>query len=437
MRAFAVALTVVAALLGRSIAIPVQIVHPGDANDIVITDQDTLNATQVTNSTQAAHSPQSAQTSSLPLSFVNNFPGNVNAYVTGLDVNGNLVMLQPNGQWYYPPSTTASTPQPITADVGLQIGGQGATLKIALPDYISAARLWFANGDLQFFVVSGANGKPSLVEPSSSNPDDPNADINWGFVELSWVSNGGLFANISYVDFVGMVLSMSLVTGSKTTVSAGGLASSAVNSICSKLAAQGAEDGQPWGDLCMADSSGTLLRVIAPGDYMSTNPSAFKGYYDSYIDQVWAKYASSPLTINTQAAAGNVSCTVSGSTLTCDGDNRGYAKPSAADIFGCNSGPFAIEAGDNAVHYAVVPRLCAAFVRTTLLLPGGNVQPSLPASSYYSTSPTDWFSAFVHENEIDNLGYAFSYDDVNPSGENESGVVSDANPQLLTITIGG
>ncbi|KAI9824715.1 MAG: hypothetical protein M1819_000810 [Sarea resinae] len=34
-------------------------------------------------------------------------------------------------------------------------------------------------------------------------------------------------------------------------------------------------------------------------------------------------------------------------------------------------------------------------------------------------------------------GYAFSYDDVNPSSENSAGVISDVNPQLLTITVGG
>jgi hypothetical protein len=35
-------------------------------------------------------------------------------------------------------------------------------------------------------------------------------------------------------------------------------------------------------------------------------------------------------------------------------------------------GPFELEASDNAVHQAVVPRLCAAINRSTLLLGGGN-----------------------------------------------------------------
>jgi hypothetical protein len=186
------------------------------------------------------------------------------------------------------------------------------------------------------------------------------------------------------------------------------------------------------------NSGGTLLRVLAPNDYISLYPSAFSGYYTSYVNQVWTQFTSQPLTINTQAAAGNVTCTVSGSTLNCNGDSRGYSKPSEADIFGCNSGPFSILSADNDVHRAVVPRLCAAFDRTTLLLNGGNIQPGLPASDYYTMLPTNYYSKLVHQYEVDGKGYAFSYDDVNPDGAvNQAGVVVDANPQVLTITIGG
>ena len=68
---------------------------------------------------------------------------------------------------------------------------------------------------------------------------------------------------------------------------------------------------------------------------------------------------------------------------------------------------------------------------------GGNIQPGLGATSYYQSAPTNWYSAFVHQNEVDGKGYAFSYDDVNPEGENQSGVVADSNPQVLTVVVGG
>jgi hypothetical protein len=198
--------------------------------------------------------------------------------------------------------------------------------------------------------------------------------------------------------------------------------------------------------------------VIAPSDYVASTPNAFSTYFNDYINDVWTSYTGNALIIDTQAAAGKVSCTVQNGLLTCAGDNRGerdehehwpiicltfalvlgYAKPTAGDIFGCNSGPFAILGSDNDVHRAIVPRLCAAFDRTTLMSSGGNIQPGLASKAYYQSAPTNWYSAFVHENEVDGKGYAFSYDDVNPDGDiNQSGVVADANPQVLTVTVGG
>ncbi|WPH03947.1 glycoside hydrolase family 64 protein [Acrodontium crateriforme] len=99
----------------------------------------------------------------------------------------------------------------------------------------------------------------------------------------------------------------------------------------------------------------------------------------------------------------------------------------------------ATQASDNGIHRAVVPRLCAAFHRATILLNGGNVQPSLPASSYYTVNPTNYYNLFVHQNEADGRGYAFSYDDVNPStgGPDQSGVLVNMNAQLLQISVGG
>jgi hypothetical protein len=44
----------------------------------------------------------------------------------------------------------------------------------------------------------------------------------------------------------------------------------------------------------------------------------------------------------------------------------------------------------------------------------------------------------VHQYEADGKGYAFAYDDVTPDGVlNASGLLSDPNPTVLTITVGG
>nr|POE65154.1 glucan endo-1,3-beta-glucosidase [Quercus suber] len=417
------ALVASATLLSHALALPnmhkrATPVHPGGVSDIVITKENTVNAT----STQPASPNAGNANAELSLTFTNNFGGGaVNAYVTGMDSNGALVILQPDGTFFYPTADASqSAPVEITQNIAIPLNAQGQDTTISLPGYISSGRIWFAEGTLHFYTVASATGMPSLVTPSATNPSDPSAGTNWGFVELT-NNDGGIYANISYVDFVGLPLGMTLTTGDGSTQSAQGLSAGAVGTICSGLASAGGD----WTSLCQADSNGNPLRVVAPGDYVAANGGAFADYWTSYIDQVYTQYSTSTLTIDTQAAAGQVACTVSGDILSCAGSDTTYAKPTAGDIFGCNSGPFANPAGTSDVNQAVVPRLCAAFNRATLLLDGGNVQPSLPASSYYTTTPNNVYSSIVHQNEVDGKGYAFAYDDVNPTGENASGVVSD------------
>lgn len=129
-------------------------------------------------------------------------------------------------------------------------------------------------------------------------------------------------------------------------------------------------------------------------------------------------------------------CQVSLDTLHCNGDGRSYSKPRVAESRGYNSGPFVIRGEDNDIRRAVVPRHCAAFVRSTLLLPGGNIQPSLSATTYCIGGPTMLPSELVHQYEISGIGYAFTYDDDNPDGEHGSSAVSSGNPDLLIVSLG-
>lgn len=388
------------------------VVRAGGVHDIKITAENTVNATTTKPAGPQIWQLNKGSAGQLNLSVTNNLPSNnVNVYVTGLDANGALVMLAPTGSWYYLPDTNASVPQPVKANVATPLGPQGSVTNITLPGYIQAGRIWFADGELQFFTVNGGNG-PALVEPSAVNPSDPSAEVNWGFVELTWGAGIGIYANISYVDFVGLPLGMKLVNAAGYVQSANGVAAGAVDNICNELIEQAQADGQPWDQMCMVDAKGKPLRVLSPTQYLAINGAGFQNYWSNYIDQVWEYYTMNNLTINTQAAAGYVNCSVpvnNKTLLLCEGDNRGYAKPTPSDLFGCNGGPFAIWGGDNGVHYAVVPRLCAAFHRTTaLMVPGGNLQPSLSAEHFYMSNPTNHYSRIVHEYEVDGKGYAFA-----------------------------
>ena len=383
--------------------------------------------------------PMAAAGNPLRLLLKNNLDGNkAHAYFSALDSNGKVVMLTPNGNFYYPSDPGGQAPRNISADIAIPLPPKGQSLDITIPGYVEGARVWFAEGKLDFAVVGTQDG-PALVEPTAINPDDASADINWGFVELTWISGYGLFANLSFVDFVGMPLAMQLETKSSATQVVKGMPKDAVQQVCEKLRRHRGVDRKSWANLCVAGSSGEALRVISPSALLSQQPSAFANFFRRYIDQVWERYSSSPLMIDTQGAAGKVACTTGGrDALQCEGDQRGFAKPSAGDIFGCNTGPFAIQQTDNAVHKAVVPRLCAAFHRGTLLMQGGHEQPRLPPSDYYSARPSNWYSKFVHEIELDGRGYAFAYDDVAPNVQDEvSGAVAAGDPRLLTVFVGG
>jgi len=426
------ALATMACLVGNSVAI---VVSPGEADSIIITEKNTINGTHPDIPSKMLK--VRANNGKLPLSLINNFAnGAVNVYITGKDSNNKVVMLKPDGSFFYPNPAGAKTPTLITQNLAIPLGVRGSTTRVVIPGYISSARIWFAVGTLKFYCFAQADGGVAFVEPSAVNPSDPSAGVNWGFVELTWLPNG-IWANISYVDFVGLPLGMSLLATDGSMQTAKGLRAGSITNICNELNQQAASDRQPWDQLCMTSSTGAPLRVLSPNDYISIVPNGFRSYYTNYVNSVWTKYTANALTINTQSAAGKVNCKVVGGYLKCANDNRSYAKPTAKDIFGCNSGPFLISGSDNNVHRAVVPRLCAAFERTTLLLTGGTVQPNLKSFYYYAVSPTNHFSRIVHKYEIDGKGYTFSYDDVNPSGENQAGLVSTGSPALLSIIVGG
>ncbi|KAG5984259.1 hypothetical protein E4U55_005530 [Claviceps digitariae] len=411
------------------------VARAGQVADIVITKENTLNGTNHVGMPKTNN--KYVVSKSMNLEFVNSFSGGrLKAYVQGLDSEGKVVFVKPDGTLFYPTSGSSSTPVQIDNNrIAIDLPERGQKFKMKLPVPLRSGRVYFSEGKLDFFIVKTPLGD-GLVQPSVANPADPSSETNWGFVEFTYTPEGIIYANISYVDFVGMILAMSLETKNNAgTQMTKGLRSDAVQSICNSMRSHSA-DGHNWDALCIADRAGKPIRVISPNIYAVMNPKDFENYWESYVDQVWQHFSDKPLTIDTQGVAGKVKCLVRGSQMSCDGDNRSYEKPSAIDIWGCNSGTFGKQDGDNDVHLAVIARLCAAFNRSTLLLSSGHVQPECSASYYYGANPTNNYSRLVHENEVDGKGYAFSYDDVDPQGENASGLLSSGQPDTLTIYVG-
>lgn len=411
------------------------VVSPGPPESMKVTKDNTLNGTAPN-----AAAPQSLSVeaiSSLPISIANNFNGGqLFAYIAGLDPNNRVVMLQPDGTWYYPTSDSSTVPQKIAANIKLTLNGRGSTTTFTLPSYITSGRVYISEGELTFSALQGGNGV-TLVQPDFNNPSDPSSGLNWSFIELT-NGSGGLFANLSFVDFVGLPLGMTMTTSDGQSTTVRGVNSGAVSTICQGLSGYAGSDNAPWDQLCQYLSNGSPLRAVAPQKYIAVHQGAFSSYYTNYINSVWNKYASTPLTIDSQGPAGRFDCfTTSGNNLNCNGASRPFTKPSATEIFGCE-GTFGSQAGDNGVVLAATARLCAAFDRTTLLLDNGNVQPGPGRDTYYAGAPTNRYSQLVHSVELDGRGYAFPYDDVNPSGGvDQSGTLSSGSATSLTVTVGG
>lgn len=352
----------------------------------------------------------------------------VYAYITGLAINKSnaLFLLQSDGKTPYYPVSPPSIGSPLQVDCAIPLGAAGSTTNIIIPQ-IAGGRIWFSIDNPLVFLL---NPGPALVEPSVTNPSDPNIKTRWDFCEFTF-NSAQLFVNITYVDFVCLPISLTLTNTSGATTSILGIPKNGLDTICAGLLEQNAADGVGWDKLVVA-SGGQNLRALSPNNGIVMNPSLFSGYYDSYVSQVWSKFSNSPLTIDTQASWGEVTGRVVNDMLTFNGVGS-FARPAARDIFSCSTGPFAFgspEMGD------LTARLSAAFNRSTLLI--DSVQPSGSPADYYHNPITNHYARIVHAASLDGRGYAFPYDDVTPSGgADQSGALNDPNPAVLTVALGG
>ena len=346
-----------------------------------------------------------------------------------LDNNGALMLLEADGQTPYYPASPSAAGSALAVDCAIALNASGgAPVTITVPR-LAGARLWFSVGAPLTFLL---NPGPGLVEPSVTNPSDPNIDLQWDFCEFTY-NDAELFANISYVDFACIPIGLTLTDTSGATQNVAGLPSGGLDTICAGLTAQAAADGNAWTDLIVT-SGGRNLRALSPANGTVLNPSFLSGYFDDYVSQVWQMYESATLTVDTQASYGTVTGQVSDGLLTFPGAGT-FAQPATADILSCATGPFST-AGASGAALAIIPRLAAAFNRGTLLIDSDQPDGENPAD-YYANPVTNHYARIVHAVTAGGLGYAFPYDDVTPDGGvNQAGPVSSGSPALLTVTVG-
>lgn len=209
------------------------------------------------------------------------------------------------------------------------------------------------------------------------------------------------------------------------------MAPNGLDKLADDLHAQAQKEHRPW-DKLVIKHDGRSLRILnaTHGNAVGAN---FDGYFEHHIDEVWKQYAhGKEMKINTQAGPGVLKGHVNKQGELVIGGEK-FHKPTTADVLGCNSGPFTT--GPSATRNAIIPRLSAAFARSSLL--ESEDQPSDP-KTFYKANPTNHYARLVHVHNLDGKGYAFAYDDVQPDGgEDQSGKVNAGDPKLFIVTVGG
>ncbi|GHG07154.1 glycoside hydrolase family 64 protein [Streptomyces zaomyceticus] len=365
----------------------------------------------------------------LPLDLVNTTGGNtVYAYVLGRDpaAGGNWAFIQADGSsLHHPPSPAADqTPLGVDCAIALNASGAGAR-RVTLPRLYSG-RIYFSVGAKLTFLMNRGGG---LALPSVSNPTDPNVNVHHDFCEFTFNSDQ-LYANITFVDMVSLPIAFQLETG-QGPQTVRGLPADGLSRVAAALRAQSAADGSDWSRLIVT-KGGADLRVVSPNLAIRGDNALFRGYFDSYVDEVWNKYRSTDLRIDTQFTWGTVTGRVNGDTLTFPGVGS-FAKPSTLSIFSCSDAPFTT---GNDLMGNLSARLAAAFNRTTLLDNPHQPTAENPAS-FYTRPRTNHYARILHDTTPDHLGYAFPYDDVHPAGVDFEGKVQSGSPGRWTITVGG
>ncbi|KAI1153545.1 hypothetical protein F4825DRAFT_461032 [Nemania diffusa] len=355
---------------------------------------------------------------------------------------------------YFIPSKGTPLGVPIAAPASnLSWSVQPVGTSFKTPGTINSGRIYIVDGYLNFYP----SADDKIVQPDPHNPSDIASRESWGFIELTHgkdasSSTEDMTVNLSFVDWVSLSLGMDVTfedgNGQKT-VHIPGLKPDGLAKVCESLFALDSF----WPKLCIRAPDRTPLRVMSPMKYTSLNPTDNDAinYYEPYIDKVWQKYKNVDLRINTQVASPDsntkvdngqiVTCRVgqSDNILHCDNNAGDFNRPVSKDIYGCDSGMFANPLQGVTESWSrarVRPRLCAAFVRSTLHLDATQPSFNIASTQYYKYPITNHYSRAVHENLVGGMGYAFSYDDVSPSSsDNSAGLVSMTHPKQLDIFI--
>ncbi|MCM4080462.1 beta-1,3-glucanase family protein [Paractinoplanes hotanensis] len=356
----------------------------------------------------------------LPLTVTNDSGRSeaVHLYVLG-ESGGRLGYVTEGGTFTpWPGGGTPPTPAP---DVAIAGPGNGASKTIQVPKGLSG-RMYMAFGDKLDFRLSQDGG---LVQPAPWAGGDPSRDVLFDWSEFTY-NDSGVWLNSSQVDMFAVPHKVSVTGSDGRTAQTGELKPGGHRAVIDGLRAD-----PEFAKLIQTRADGTVLRVLAPGkgaDAGGFDPD----YLGGYIDEAWAAYANTDLTVKPFADqpdkvfTGRTSGDVMSFTDSTGARVASFTKPTSSNVWGCDGN---LGAPNDLVVGPIARSLCAALTRGTL---GSQpVEPSTDPATFYQNTPTNLYAKLIHANMADGKAYAFAFDDV----ANQESLVHSGDPASIGITL--
>jgi hypothetical protein len=390
----------------------------------------------------------------IPLNINNNMANApaIYVYITGILAARSITY--PQGTWVYVTDVqgdvSITPPIPVDAPRSLAINvGTGKSTAMMLPKLLGI-RIYLSLGQGLMVQTNNSEGVPPSApcgwcgEGNTENNTNFNTIFEWA--ELTWVDGPGgtghetnLGGNVTEVDMLGFPLHLTFhgndpakIPPTPVTRDAGFTQSRP--QILNAYSALGA----PWTNLELNNSTGARLRVLAPyhGIALGIFPA---DALDSYINSVWT--SGTPIRVT---AVSMLDGSILHSYIGLGSGNQmifsengvakfQFTKPSTLTVYQNELKPSPPPPDELTKNLAgvVAAKLGGALVRTVVL-----ANPDLDAcmtSQFYLNTPVQKYAQFFHQVGINNLAYAYGYDD---TCSQSSFILVDA-PTAVDITITG
>lgn len=295
-----------------------------------------------------------------------------------------------------------------------------------IPKNTNGARIFYSYGSKM--SIHGPENGVGVVFPSIANPNDPDYNKYYDWLEYTIRNDGVTWVNTTQVDQFGFPALITAYdsTGSVRANGDGLFTQTGVTASREEVYAAYrrymAEKGVSADFDCLAED----YRIVCPGKSSKFN----KHYLDSYINEVWNYWTSHSTTV--KHAQGKFTLTGDGKNLKfycTESYNPGmcrvgetywvYGKPTTEQAFE-GSGCLATDTKGNGMEPALQAWVCAALNRHVATRSDDPAwgYTSAPApenynAAYYQNGAANYYSGFWHSISTNKgLAYGFCYDDV-------------------------